>query len=94
MRKLVALDSETLDLPDAAWEALAAFGSVEKHAFTPYEENTIVQHCTGAEVVFSNKVPLMASTLEQLPELKLVCILATGTNNVEKSYRCAFTVLR
>jgi glycerate dehydrogenase len=83
MRKLVALDSETLDLPDDAWAGLEAFGTLEKHAFTPRDDDTIVQRCTGAEVVFSNKVPLMANVLEQLPDLKLICILATGTNNVD-----------
>jgi glycerate dehydrogenase len=83
MRKLVALDSETLDLPDESWAPLAAFGSLEKHAFTPKDEATIIERCQGAEVVFSNKVPLMAPVLEQLPDLKLICVLATGTNNVD-----------
>lgn len=83
MRKLVALDSETLDLPDSAWAPLEAFGTLEKHAFTPRDEATILERCAGAEVVFSNKVPLMEAVLGKLPDLKLVCILATGTNNVD-----------
>jgi glycerate dehydrogenase len=83
MRKLVALDSETLDLPAEAWSALEAYGELELHAFTPYEEAAILERCAGAEVLFSNKVPLMETVLSQLPELKLVCILATGTNNVD-----------
>ncbi|MEX0327019.1 MAG: D-2-hydroxyacid dehydrogenase [Puniceicoccaceae bacterium] len=83
MPKLVALDSETLDLPDSAWAPLEAFGTLEKHAFTPRDEAVILERCAGAEVVFSNKVPLMEPVLRQLPELKLVCILATGTNNVD-----------
>jgi glycerate dehydrogenase len=83
MRKLVALDSETLDLPDSAWSALAAFGELTRHAFTPADESVILERCQGAEIVFSNKVLLMRPVLENLPDLKLICILATGTNNVD-----------
>ncbi|MEX0324097.1 MAG: D-2-hydroxyacid dehydrogenase [Puniceicoccaceae bacterium] len=83
MRKLVALDSETLDLQQDEWSALEQFGELVQYPYTPYEEAIILERCQGAEVVLSNKVPLMESTLSQLPELKLVCILATGTNNVD-----------
>ncbi len=83
MRKLVALDSETLDLPQDEWSAVEQFGELVQYPHTPYEEAIILERCKGAEVVLSNKVPLMESTLSQLPELKLVCILATGTNNVD-----------
>lgn len=83
MRKLVALDSETLDLPQDEWSSLEQFGELIQYPHTPYEEDIILERCKGAQVVLSNKVPLMESTLSQLPELKLVCILATGTNNVD-----------
>jgi glycerate dehydrogenase len=83
MRKLVALDSETLDLPDSAWSGLAEFGELTKHAFTPADESVVLERCEGAEIVFSNKVLLMRPVLEKLPDLKLICILATGTNNVD-----------
>lgn len=83
MRKLVALDSETLDLPDSAWSRLAEFGELTRHAFTPADEEAILERCKEAEIVFSNKVLLMRPVLEKLPELKLICILATGTNNVD-----------
>lgn len=53
------------------------------HAFTPRDEAVILERCAGAEVVLSNKVPLMEPVLQKLPELKLICILATGTNNVD-----------
>ena len=35
------------------------------------------------EVVFTNKVVLKAETIEQLPELKYIGVLATGTNVVD-----------
>jgi glycerate dehydrogenase len=83
MRKLVALDSETLDLPDDSWAKLEAFGKLIRYEYTPVDESIILERCTGAEIVFSNKVPLMRGALCRLRDLKLICILATGTNNVD-----------
>ncbi len=37
----------------------------------------------GAEIVVSNKVILNRSTLQSCEHLKLICIAATGTNNVD-----------
>ncbi|MFC2993293.1 D-2-hydroxyacid dehydrogenase [Halomonas tibetensis] len=37
----------------------------------------------GARVAIVNKVVLDAPTLEALPDLKLICVLATGTNNID-----------
>ena len=39
----------------------------------------------GARVAIVNKVVLDAPTLEALPDLKLICVLATGTNNIDMS---------
>ena len=39
-----------------------------------------------AEVAITNKVPLLAATLAQLPRLKLIAVAATGTNNVDLDY--------
>lgn len=38
----------------------------------------------GAQAAISNKVVLDAATLQALPELKLICVMATGTNNVDR----------
>jgi glycerate dehydrogenase len=40
-------------------------------------------HIRGADVVVSNKVVLDADTLAQATQLRLVCVAATGTNNVD-----------
>ena len=58
---------------------------------TPYEWNCyeqtlpeqILQRIANAELVISNKVVLSGEILEQCPSLKLICIAATGTNNVD-----------
>jgi glycerate dehydrogenase len=41
------------------------------------------ERLAGARVAIVNKVVLDAATLEALPELKLICVLATGTNNID-----------
>lgn len=38
---------------------------------------------TDADVVITNKVVLHKSTLKNAPQLKLICVAATGTNNVD-----------
>ncbi|MBE0488472.1 MAG: D-2-hydroxyacid dehydrogenase [Halomonas sp.] len=41
------------------------------------------ERLAGAQVGIVNKVVLDAPTLEALPDLKLICVLATGTNNID-----------
>lgn len=38
-----------------------------------------------AEVVITNKVPLTRALLQQASHLKLICVMATGTNNIDLS---------
>tara|TARA_R110002094_G_scaffold1765_3_gene7521 strand:- start:2759 stop:3718 length:960 start_codon:yes stop_codon:yes gene_type:complete len=40
-------------------------------------------HLAGAEVVIVNKVILDAEVLARQPQLKLICVAATGTNNID-----------
>ena len=47
------------------------------------QPNEIVTRCINADIIITNKVLLTAEILDQLPQLKLVCIAATGTNNID-----------
>lgn len=49
--------------------------------FTTPEQT--LERCHNAHVVITNKVVLDSQTLSTLKSLKLVCIAATGTNNVD-----------
>jgi glycerate dehydrogenase len=51
--------------------------------FSTTSAEQIVSRCRDADVVITNKVLLSAASLKQLPKLKLICIAATGTNNVD-----------
>ena len=54
--------------------------------YTGYEKTTpgeIAERCIDADIVITNKVPLRAEAIKVLPQLKLICIAATGMNNVD-----------
>jgi glycerate dehydrogenase len=78
--KIVFLDSSTLG-KDLDLSILNSFGEVDSYEVT--SDDDIVDRCLGAEVVITNKVILSKDTLLALPELKLICIAATGMNNVD-----------
>ena len=51
------------------------------HAATAPDQ--VVERLRGATVAITNKVPLRAQALAQLPELRMVAVAATGTDNVD-----------
>lgn len=81
-RRAVFLDHASLDLGDLDMSALRqVFTELHLHAQTAPEQ--VIERLQGAQVVISNKVPLNATTLAACPELKLILIAATGSNNVD-----------
>ena len=82
--KIVVLDGYALNPGDLSWDSLAEYGELIIHDRTP--ANEIVERAKGAEVVFTNKVPLDTNTLEHLPDLKYIGVLATGYNIVDTDY--------
>jgi len=54
--------------------------------FTSYQttdQTQLLVRCKNADIVITNKVVFDRQTLAQLPNLKLICVAATGTNNVD-----------
>jgi len=45
--------------------------------------NEVLERLRGATIAITNKVPLRAAELAQLPELKMIAVAATGTDNVD-----------
>ena len=88
---IVVLDGETLApteqraaAPGSAepdWDALSEFGSLRVYARTPPE--LTVARALGASIVLTNKTVLSRSHLEQLPDLRYIGVLATGTDVVD-----------
>lgn len=51
--------------------------------FAACRSEQVVERLAGAQVAISNKVAIGAETIAQLPELQMVAVAATGTNNVD-----------
>ena len=43
----------------------------------------VLERIQGAQIVVTNKVPIGARSIEASPGLKLICVAATGTNNID-----------
>jgi glycerate dehydrogenase len=78
---ITVLDGFTLSPGDLPWDALQAVGPTTLHDRTP--PDLIVERAAAAEVVLTNKTPLTAETLAQLPRLRYIGVLATGYNVVD-----------
>lgn len=80
--RAVFLDTASLDLGDLDLQPLRqAFGELVLHpASAPGE---IAGRLREANVAISNKAPISAETLAQCPNLKLILVTATGTNNID-----------
>ena len=81
--KIVILDAATLgeDCPLTMFDSL---GEVEIYDMTSQEESA--ERIVGAEVVVLNKVKLNRENLEGAKKLKLVCVTATGFDNIDTAY--------
>ena len=79
--RIVVLDGYALNPGDLSWEAVARLGDVRVFDRTPAAE--VVARAAGAPVVLTNKTPLGAATLSQLPDLKYIGVLATGYDVVD-----------
>jgi glycerate dehydrogenase len=59
------------------------------HEWIEYAETfseQVVGRLRGATIVISNKLPLREAELSQLPDLKLIAIAATGSDNIDLDY--------
>jgi glycerate dehydrogenase len=79
--RLVVLDAHTLSPGDNPWSAIAALGELIVHDRTAPDD--VVSRARDADVVLTNKTPLGAAALAQLPQLRGICVLATGVNVVD-----------
>ena len=82
--KIVILDAYTSNPGDLSWDTIKELGELTVYERTTPEE--VLERCTGSEIIFTNKVILNSETIEQLPELKYIGVLATGTNVVNINF--------
>ncbi len=80
---IVMLDAGTLG-DDLSLEPLRAHGELTTYAFTAPDE--IAERLRGAQVAILNKVKMNAETLRGVTDLKLICVAATGYDNIDLEY--------
>jgi glycerate dehydrogenase len=78
MLRIVQLEGESL-IADVRRPAFAH--EWVKHAKTAPTQ--VVERLAGATIAITNKVAINAAAVDALPELKMVAVSATGTNNVD-----------
>lgn len=79
--KIVVLDGFTLNPGDNPWSGVEAQGEFTVYDRTPGDK--ILERCAGADIVLTNKTPLTAEVIGQLPDLKFISVLATGFNVID-----------
>ncbi len=88
--KIVLLDAKTLG-EDLDLGALRELGELEIHQTTAYKET--LERIQEADVVITNKVVLDQAIMSHTPRLKLICIAATGTNNVDVEFAAIHNII-
>ena len=77
--KIVFLDEYSVCGRDLS--SIKKFGDYIGYETTSPDQ--VLERCADAEVVISNKVVLDAKIIASLPKLRLICVAATGMNNID-----------
>ena len=81
--KITVLDKATLG-SDIDLSPIQALGETEIYDITPPE--SVVDRLLESDVCVMNKVKLTKEILSRLPRLSLICVAATGYDNVDADY--------
>lgn len=79
--KIVVTDGNAVNPGDLSWDFLNKYGQVTVYPRTDAE--SAPERLQDADIILINKTPVTAELLEQCPNLKLICVLATGYNVVD-----------
>ncbi len=81
--KIVILDKKTID-DDLDYSWFDRLGEVVSYDYSMAED--VSKRVTEADVIIVNMVPVNEYTIHTAKKLKLVCVAATGTDNLDKEY--------
>lgn len=79
--KITVLDGYGLNPGDLSWEGFEKLGDLKVYDRTSPAE--IMERSEGSEILITNKTVIDGKTIEALPELKYIGVLATGYNVVD-----------
>jgi len=80
---IVFLDADTVG-KDIALTPLESLGSLKIYSTTLAHETA--ERIKTADIVITNKVAIGQAEIDAAPSLKLICVAATGTNNINTDY--------
>jgi len=83
--KAVFLDRASLDKEDLDFSALSKV-PLDWDMYEQTSASETINKTMDAEIVISNKVLIDKKVIDKAKKLKLICIAATGTNNVDLDY--------
>ena len=79
MKKIVFLDEYSI--AGRSLEKITSQG--DYIAYENTAKSDVVERLKDADIAITNKVVIDGEAMRQLPKLKLICIAATGMNNVD-----------
>jgi lactate dehydrogenase-like 2-hydroxyacid dehydrogenase len=82
--KIVVLDKKTLGDDIDVHKGLSFIGELD--VFQESDTSKTIERLQNAEIAISNKVVISKDVIDACPKLRLVCVTATGTNNVDLEY--------
>lgn len=83
MENLVVLDAATIG-ENSIFDSFKTFGNLRVYATTTHDER--LQHICNASIIITNKVIIDKEIMDACPNIKLICLTATGMNNVDLAY--------
>lgn len=80
--KCTILDAFTSDQGDeTTWSTLRTLGTIAR--FDRSSPAEVIQRAAGCTAIFTNKALVSAEAINELPDLRYIGVMATGTNNVD-----------
>lgn len=79
--KIVILESNAVNPGDLSWDTIGQFGDVTAYDRTAPED--AAKRIGDAQIVLINKTPITAAVMDACPNLRLICVEATGYNVVD-----------
>lgn len=79
MKKIVFLDEYSIAGRDLT--KITSLGDYVAYENTP--KDAVIERLKNADIAITNKVVIDGDAMRQLPNLKLICVAATGMNNVD-----------
>ncbi|MEG1485154.1 MAG: D-2-hydroxyacid dehydrogenase [Bacteroidales bacterium] len=83
MSKIVFLDADTVG-NDVSLEPISKLGNLVTYPYTAPAD--VLDRIKDCDILIVNKVIIGKEQIDAAPKLKLICVAATGTNNIDIPY--------